>query len=83
MKFIIFGLVSFLLFSQSDGLNVFAVFPLGTHSHFAVGEAILKALWSAGHKITVVSPFPQKKPLENFKDISTFDTLEMFRNGSQ
>lgn len=78
---LIFILVSILFISKSDGLKVFAVFPLGTHSHFAVGEAILKALWEVGHEITLVSPFPQKTKLEKFRDISTVDTLEKFRNG--
>lgn len=78
---LIFILATLLLIAKSDGLKVFAVFPLGTHSHFVVGDAILKALWKAGHEITVVSPFPQKVKLEKFRDISTEDTLEKFRNG--
>jgi hypothetical protein len=77
----IFSLALFLLIAKSDGLKIFAVFPLGTHSHFAVGDSILKALWKVGHEITVVSPFPQKVKLERFRDISTVDTLEMFRSG--
>ncbi|XP_023172080.2 UDP-glucuronosyltransferase 1-8-like [Drosophila hydei] len=40
-------------------------------SHFYVGQALAKGLVAAGHEVTVISPFPQKKPLRNYVDVST------------
>lgn len=31
----------------------------------------MKALASKGHEVTVISPFPQNKPLKNYRDITT------------
>lgn len=67
--------------SCCKGLKIFGSLTFGTHSHFAIGDAILKTLWKAGHEITVMSPYPQKVPLENYRDISTADTLVKFRSG--
>ncbi|SPP83487.1 UDP-glucuronosyltransferase 1-9 [Drosophila guanche] len=39
-------------------------------SHFNVGHALAKGLVQAGHEITVVSVFPQKKPLPGYHDIN-------------
>lgn len=70
------------LTSCGKGLKIFGSLSFGTHSHFAIGDAILKTLWKAGHEITVMSPYPQKPPMENYRDISTADTLVKFRSGN-
>ncbi|XP_022207633.2 UDP-glucosyltransferase 2 [Nilaparvata lugens] len=49
--------------------NILALVPVNSRSHFIVMEPLFKALASRGHQITVVSPFPQKKPLPNYTDI--------------
>lgn len=68
-------------FNKCQGLKIFGMLSFGTHSHFAIGDAIMKTLWKAGHEITVISPYPQKIPLKNYRDISTVDTLDNFRSG--
>jgi hypothetical protein len=80
-KFLYFLFLS--LISRSYGLNIFGCLSFGTYSHFAIGDAIMKTLWKAGHNITVVSPFPNKENLMNYRDISTADILEKFRKGDK
>lgn len=70
------------LFSQIEGLKVLGILPLGSNSHFAIGQAIVKSLHKAGHDVTVLSPYPQKKPLANFRDISSADVIEKYKKGS-
>jgi len=40
-------------------------------SHHTVGFALAKGLAAAGHEVTLISPFPQKKPVKNLFDIDT------------
>ena len=71
------------LLNLIDGFKVLGILPFGTTSHFAIGNGIMKALHKAGHEVTVISPFPQKKPLDNYRDISTADLLEAHKEGWQ
>ncbi|XP_050341903.1 UDP-glycosyltransferase UGT5-like [Bactrocera neohumeralis] len=41
-------------------------------SHNIVGTALLKELARRGHHVTVISPFPLKKPMDNYVDIETY-----------
>jgi hypothetical protein len=66
---------------QINGFKVLGVLPFGSNSHFAIGNAILKTLSKAGHEVTVISPFPQKKKSENYRDIDVSDVLERFKKG--
>ena len=81
MKEYFFILAVLAFFSQVDGFKVLGVLPFGSNSHFAVGNSILKALHKAGHEVTVISPFPQKKPMENFREINTAEVLENQQKG--
>lgn len=38
-------------------------------SHFAIGHSVMKTLAQTGHEVHVVSPFPQKTPINNYHDI--------------
>ncbi|KAG5670630.1 hypothetical protein PVAND_000878 [Polypedilum vanderplanki] len=60
------------------GFKVLGILPFGSKSHFAIGHAILKSLAEAGHNVTSISPYPLKEPMENYKDISTEDYVEVF-----
>lgn len=50
--------------------NILGLFPHVARSHHMAFEPLLKALAERGHKVTVVSFFPQKTPLTNYTDIS-------------
>ncbi|XP_069681767.1 UDP-glycosyltransferase UGT5-like [Periplaneta americana] len=59
-----------LLCSNVASYKILALFPHIARSHYVMGEALLKGLAARGHHVTVVSHFPQKNPIPNFKDIS-------------
>jgi glucuronosyltransferase len=64
-----------------DGFKVLGIFPIGATSHFTIGHAIVKSLLDAGNEVTVISHYPQKKPLKNYRDISMADALEKYEKG--
>lgn len=62
-----------------DGFKVLGVLPFGSKSHFAIGHSILKSLLNDGNEVTVISPYPQKKKVENYNDIDVSSMLEEFK----
>ncbi|GAB0101025.1 hypothetical protein DMENIID0001_171430 [Sergentomyia squamirostris] len=49
--------------------KILMVFPSFSQSHLIVAAGLLKGLAKKGHEVTMVSPFPQTKPLKNYRDI--------------
>lgn len=60
---------------QTNAANILAIFPFPGPSQYICVQAYLKALAARGHEVTVISAFPQKKPLRNFRDISIEEVL--------
>lgn len=81
MKSLCLAALAIGIFSTVNGFKVLGVLPLGARSHFAIGHAILKNLAEAGHDVTVISPYPLKKPIKNYRDISTKDILDKYEKG--
>ncbi|EDV43002.2 LOW QUALITY PROTEIN: uncharacterized protein Dana_GF18262, partial [Drosophila ananassae] len=54
----------------SNGYHFLMVLNSPGRSHFNVGQALAKGLVNAGHEITVVSVFPQKKNIPGYHDIN-------------
>lgn len=81
MKLLCLFLLVLSAFDIIDGAKVLGVLPFGTKSHFAIGHAIVKALVDAGHEATVISPYPMKKPMKNYRDISTADVIKKYMKG--
>ncbi|KAG8272888.1 UDP-glucuronosyltransferase 1-1 [Homalodisca vitripennis] len=50
--------------------DILAVFPHTGKSHFAVFEPLVVALAARGHRVTVMSFYPQSTAVENYTDIS-------------
>lgn len=71
---LVFALLA--LFNTIDSLKVLGVLPMGSNSHFAIGNSIIKALVEAGHEATVIAPYPQKKPMKNYRHINTKPLLD-------
>ncbi|KAF5289136.1 hypothetical protein FQR65_LT02026 [Abscondita terminalis] len=68
MKFCVsFVFVIFLTYVQSA--RILGVYPFPAHSHYALGNAIFKALAKQGHQVTVISPYKEKNPPQNYKQI--------------
>ena len=58
------------LFNEVLTLNILGVFPYQGKSHFYVFAPYLRELANRGHNLTVISYFPQEKPIENYHDLS-------------
>lgn len=39
-------------------------------SHFSIGFRIMRELADRGHQVSFINPFPQEKPIKNYRDIS-------------
>ncbi|XP_017768994.1 PREDICTED: UDP-glucuronosyltransferase 2B15-like isoform X2 [Nicrophorus vespilloides] len=48
--------------------NVLGIFPHFGKSHFDIFAPVMKGLAEKGHDVTVLSYFPQKSPMKNYKD---------------
>lgn len=81
MKVLISLLALFALGLQVDGLKVLAVLPFGSKSHYAIGYGIVKSLLSVGHEVTVISPYPQNKAIQNFTDIGVTEIADKAKEG--
>ncbi|XP_044733444.1 uncharacterized protein LOC123296047, partial [Chrysoperla carnea] len=73
-------LILTLLSQTSCGYKILGVFPHGGKSHFFVFAPILRELAQRGHEVTVISHFPEKNPLPNYKDISIVGAGEIGLN---
>ncbi|KAH8294625.1 hypothetical protein KR018_000625 [Drosophila ironensis] len=57
------------LLSCVSAYNYLVLLHTAARSHYHVGSALAKGLASAGHQVTLVSPFELKKPIQNIKDV--------------
>lgn len=64
------------IFHATNCYKILGIFPLGSTSHYAVGEATLKALAEAGHDVTMISVMKTKKPMKNYKEIIIPDSMK-------
>ncbi|KAH8248192.1 hypothetical protein KR038_004373 [Drosophila bunnanda] len=64
-------LLTLALVGQVCGYSYLMVLHTAAKSHHVVGESLAKGLIAAGHEVTLISPFPQKKPIKNLIDVDT------------
>lgn len=69
-----FSLLSTL--SMTSALNVLALLPFNSYSHFSIGLGMIKAISEAGHKVTSIAPYSIKEKLNNYTEILTDDFIE-------
>ncbi|GAB0093832.1 hypothetical protein DMENIID0001_090140 [Sergentomyia squamirostris] len=70
MRVVILCVVLTLLGSHCcDGAKILLAFPTPSRSHMIFASALMKGLAAKGHDVTVMSAFPQEKPLKNYRDI--------------
>lgn len=60
--------------NTNDKYKILALFPHPGISHFAVFKPLLDELANRGHELTVLSHFPRKDKLPNYRDINLEDT---------
>ncbi|XP_055839618.1 UDP-glycosyltransferase UGT5-like [Episyrphus balteatus] len=55
--------------TYTSSYNILGLFPHPGISHFHFFHPIMRGLAEAGHNVTVISHFPNKKPMENYTDL--------------
>ncbi|PNF23046.1 UDP-glucuronosyltransferase 2B30 [Cryptotermes secundus] len=64
-----FLLLALMSVTLSHGARILGLFPFPARSHLMVHKALMLELARRGHEITVVSSFPESKPIPNYTDI--------------
>lgn len=59
----------------NEGARILGIFPLQGQSHFVICNRLMKLLAKSGHQVDVISHFPEKMPIPNYKDFSLDGTL--------
>ncbi|XP_055904974.1 UDP-glycosyltransferase UGT5-like [Eupeodes corollae] len=63
--------------SAANAYKILGISPTMARSHFFVGNALYKGLAEKGHEVTVISPFPLKKPTKNYRDIPSTNIIQL------
>ncbi|KAI7815290.1 UDP-glycosyltransferase [Rhyzopertha dominica] len=61
-------LVSMLL-CLVDGSKILGIFPFAATSHYILGSTLMKALAEKGHDVTIITPYREKSPPKNYKEV--------------
>ncbi|XP_011297292.1 UDP-glucuronosyltransferase 1-9 [Fopius arisanus] len=77
---LLLGGVLILQTQGTSALRVLGVFPLPGKSHFILAENLLKEMARRGHSVDMVSHFPTKNPIPNYRDISLRGSLPIAVN---
>lgn len=56
-------------YQNAFGYRFLGVLPIPSKSHYYIGHNLLKGLAEEGHDVTVISPFKEKKPIKNYKEV--------------
>lgn len=57
------------LFQNVNSYRFLGILPVPSKSHYYIGHNLLKGLALEGHDVTVVSPFKEKTPIKNYKEV--------------
>ncbi|XP_063921443.1 UDP-glucosyltransferase 2-like isoform X1 [Zophobas morio] len=76
MKLLLFIWLIF-IFDKIETSKILVVAPMPTHSHFTVAFRLAKELADRGHVVTAITPYPQKIPIKNYKDVPVIENIEV------
>lgn len=65
LSFVIFSI----LWGASSPHRILGVFPSNSQSHFTVYERVMKSLADRGHRVDIISSFPQSEEYPNYFDV--------------
>ncbi|KAE9528127.1 hypothetical protein AGLY_012549 [Aphis glycines] len=71
MNFTVVFLNVYFITNVVYGAQIFAFVPIYGQSHWNVMDAVLQTLVSAGHNVTVITPFIKKEKIENYTQIDS------------
>ncbi|XP_077256986.1 UDP-glucosyltransferase 2 [Temnothorax americanus] len=69
VTFVLLSISLFCTFQHSRGYNILGICPSASYSHQQSFQALMKALASRGHKVTVLSTVPLKNPPPNYENV--------------
>lgn len=67
--FCLYATVSAIWISPADAARILGIFPVAAYSHYALGSALMKALAEKGHEVSIITPFREKNPPKNYREI--------------
>lgn len=67
-------------FEFGNSFKILGIFHTSSRSHFIAGNALMKGLANAGHDVTVMSQFPEKKPIKNYREIDITNPNDAMRS---
>lgn len=73
---IIATFLTILLINSGYGFKILGVFPTMARSHYITGSGLMKALAAAGNEVTVLTPFRESKPIQNYRIINVDGIIE-------
>ncbi|KAF2905635.1 hypothetical protein ILUMI_00537 [Ignelater luminosus] len=59
--------------------KILGVFHVPAYSHYQLGDRLLKELAARGHEVTVITPFEEKTPVKNFKQVLLTGSIEKLK----
>lgn len=65
----VWGFLFLSLIQYVSCLKILCIYPTISKSHWIIGSETAKVLAEAGHEITMISPFPSKHQIKNYRDI--------------
>lgn len=57
------------ILTAGDAARILGVFPVAAYSHYALGSRLMKELAEKGHYVTIITPFREKNPPKNYREI--------------
>jgi hypothetical protein len=77
-QFVILFLLMVCIMSISvNSAKILVVAPMPSYSHFTVAFRLGKELSDRGHQVTTISPYPLQVPIENYRDVSVEENIEI------
>lgn len=62
-----------------SAIRILGIFNTLSKSHWFLGNALMKGLAESGHDVTFISPFREKNPPKNYKEIHLDGLAEQSR----
>lgn len=66
---------AFMLFTVNSA-KILGVFHVPGYSHYQLGDRLLKELAVRGHEVIVITPYAEKTPVKNFKQVVLTGAIE-------
>lgn len=60
----------------SGAARILAIFPFPGPSQYLLVQPYLKTLAKRGHEVSVINAFPQKTPIDNYRDLHVPEVLQ-------